>query len=224
MKKAIVASLLFLAPTLAFAGTYQYVTSAGELKTITASSETEAYAIASDIAPNSGLMVVSDNTPVVTTSNTTVQTSLDLQSMSDSELRTLRSQITDELRSREVEDEPTGSTGGTTDTTTGSTDPFRLIHVVIERYEGDQSSKDARIVYVWANQKVSSVTVNGESLSMEMQRHMTDSCYGGRDENCGGYAHRFRASSKFAPGEYSIRVESEGGDVETTTGTVHFED
>lgn len=214
MKKAIVASLLFLAPTLAFAGTYQYVTSAGELKTITASSEAEAYAIASDIAPNSGLMVVSDSTPVVTTSNTTVQTSLDLQSMSDSELRTLRSQITDELRSREVEDEPTGSTGGTTDTTTGSTDPLRLFNVVIERYDTDQS-KDARIVYVWANQKVSSVTVNGESLSMEMQRHMTDSCYGGRDENCGGYAHRFRASSKFAPGEYTISIVSEGGETET---------
>ena len=68
MKKittAFVALATMVLPVIALASTYQYVDSSGTLRSVEASSPTEALARASNIGTHSGVMLVSSNTVIV---------------------------------------------------------------------------------------------------------------------------------------------------------------
>lgn len=69
MKNKIIPSLavmaVLIAPIAVFASTYQYVDNGGRLQSVEANSPTEAFARASNIDPNSGVMLASKNVVIV---------------------------------------------------------------------------------------------------------------------------------------------------------------
>jgi hypothetical protein len=91
MKTAIlsaVALVTVFAPMAAFAATYEYVNTSGTLETETATNPTQALTQPTDIAPNSGVILVTGNSsvPMIPAGGTTTTTTVVTPAMSSSDM------------------------------------------------------------------------------------------------------------------------------------------